>query len=157
MRYPRLAALYLPFIDAVKEGNVRAFDDTLSVPAVEKLLIGTGTYLAVERAREICLRGLIKRVHRCKDKSSRIALADFHRALLFVGVQLDLLETEWLIASQIAKVSYVRRAVTCRITSLTHDFHLQGYVKGYISHPHMTAVLSNQEPFPHLADVAVTM
>lgn len=121
LRHRSLAALYLPFVDAIRSGNVKAYDDALSVPATEKFLVRSGTYLAIERAREICLRGLIKRVHRCKGKSSRIALSDFHHALRFVGVQVDLLEAEWLVASQIAKVS--KRGAKCneRSSKLNHS------------------------------------
>jgi hypothetical protein len=72
---------------------------------LEKGLVKNGTYLAIERAREISLRGLLKLVYRCKEHKSRISIEEFHRALLFVGVKVDLLEAEWLVATQIAKVS----------------------------------------------------
>lgn len=103
-RFPRLTALFSPFVTAIRKGDVQSYDATLGAPAIERALVQNGIYLAVERAREICLRGLLKRVYRCKDKSSRIAIEDFHTALRFVGVQIELLETEWLVATQIAKV-----------------------------------------------------
>jgi hypothetical protein len=103
--FPSLSALYKPFLTAIRSGNVRAYDAALSSPLLEKALVKNGTYLAIERAREISLRGLLKLVYRCKDGKSRITIQDFHEALLFVGVKVDLLETEWLVATQIAKVS----------------------------------------------------
>lgn len=126
--FPKLFALYGGFIKAIKTGDVRSYDSILETPVMERGLVQIGTYLAIERAREICLRGLLKRVYQSKDCNSRIPIMDFHHALRFVGVELELLETEWLVASQIAK----------------------GYIRGYISHSHMTAVLSSQNPFPKL-------
>ncbi|MCO5555823.1 hypothetical protein L7F22_009368 [Adiantum nelumboides] len=126
--FPKLSTLYSGFIRAIKMGDVRSYDAILETPIMERGLVQIGTYLAIERAREICLRGLLKRVYKSKDCNSRIPLLDFHHALQFVGVELELLETEWLVASQIAK----------------------GYLRGYISHSHMIAVLSSQNPFPKL-------
>ena len=132
-RFPSLSALYSPFLSAIRRGNIHAYDTALASPALEKALVKNGTYLAIEKAREISLRGLLKLVYRCKDGKSRISIEEFHRALLFVGVKVDLLETEWLVASQIAK----------------------GYLRGYISHSHMMAVLSAQNPFPKLNTITV--
>jgi hypothetical protein len=103
-RFPSLSALYSPFITAIRRGDVQSYDAALATPTLEKALVKNGTYLAIERAREISLRGLLKLVYRCKDSKSRISIEDFHKALLFVGVKVDLLETEWLVATQISKV-----------------------------------------------------
>lgn len=105
--FPRLANLYDSFIFAIRTSDVRSYDRSLALSTVERALVQNGTYLAIERAREICLRGLLKRVYRCKDRNSRIALQDFHCALRFVGVESELLETEWLVATQIAKVCWL--------------------------------------------------
>lgn len=150
--FPSLSALYRPFVTAIRSGNVRAYDAALCTPLLEKALVKNGTYLAIERAREISLRGLLKLVYRCKDGKSRITVQDFHRALLFVGVEVDLLETEWLVATQIAKVRGCDRRAGF---SPTNQRLLQGYVKGYISHSHMMTVLSAQNPFPKLRDIAI--
>lgn len=104
-KFPSLQAIYMPFVIAIRQGDVRSFDLALATPHLEKALVKNGTYLCIERAREITLRGLLKRVYRCRDGKSRISIEEFHRALLFVGVNGDLLETEWLVATQIAKVS----------------------------------------------------
>lgn len=149
-KFPRLASLYNVFVDAIRSGNVQSYDTGLAMPIIEKTLVKNGTYLAVERAREICLRGLLKRVYQCKDKSSRISIQDFHCALRFVGVKLEVMETEWLVATQIAKV--------CHILLLGGKLRAstQGYLRGYISHAHMIAVLSAQNPFPSLQSITVT-
>lgn len=58
-RQPAHRALFLPFIVAMKEGNVRSYDAQLE--REEKRLMERGTWLVVERAREVCVRRLLKK------------------------------------------------------------------------------------------------
>lgn len=58
-RSARHRTLFRPFIDAIKLGDVAAYDQ--HIEAAEKRLMERGTYLIVERARESALRGLLKR------------------------------------------------------------------------------------------------
>lgn len=58
-RSDRISAVYGPFIEAYRIGNVRLYDQQLR--AAEKRLMERGTYLIVERAREGAVRGLLKR------------------------------------------------------------------------------------------------
>ena len=51
--------LYRPFIDAIKLGDVPAYERQLEL--AEKRLMERGTYLVVERAREAAVRGLLKK------------------------------------------------------------------------------------------------
>lgn len=51
--------LYRPFIDAIKIGDVPAYERQLEL--AEKRLMERGTYLVVERAREAVVRGLLKK------------------------------------------------------------------------------------------------
>jgi hypothetical protein len=64
-RFPELEALYQPFISAIRQGNLKAFDDALYDPAAQKKLLDLGLYLILEKAREICTRGLFRKV--CVD------------------------------------------------------------------------------------------
>lgn len=57
--YPRLQEVYQPFIEAIRSGNVREYDERLEW--AQPRLVGMSTYLAVERAREGCLRMLFKK------------------------------------------------------------------------------------------------
>ena len=59
-RFPHLEELYRPFVEALKDGNVKHFDEALV--RGEKRLVENGTYGIVERVRELCLRGLFKKV-----------------------------------------------------------------------------------------------
>lgn len=111
---------------------MRSYDEALSDPLKERALVEAGTYLAIERGREGCLRGLFRRVYQATDKQTRIPIDTFHRALRFVGVDVEREETEWFVAQQIAK----------------------GYMRGYISHERQMTVLSAQNAFPSLHTVA---
>ena len=58
--HDNLKLIYAPFRSAMKSGDVRKFDQTLLW--AEKRLLERGTYLAVESAREVCLRRLLKKM-----------------------------------------------------------------------------------------------
>jgi hypothetical protein len=58
-RFPRLQETYSPFIEAIKSGNVRAYDERLEW--AQARLVGMSTYLTVERAREGCLKVLFRK------------------------------------------------------------------------------------------------
>ena len=64
------------------------------------------------------------------DKSTRIAIADFHAALRLSGMEVPMEEAECLVANMIYK----------------------GYMKGYISHEKQTVVLSGVNAFPRPVD-----
>ncbi len=107
-QHPRLQALYGPFLRASREGDVRAYDKTLANSVVEKVLITKGVYIAMERAREGCLRTLVRRLWLAKERSTRIPLESLHRALHWVGVDASIEEAEWYVATLIHKVSLRR-------------------------------------------------
>jgi hypothetical protein len=58
--FPGLGEVYAPFVQALRSGNVKAYDDALEQG--ESRLLEAGVYLAVEKAREICLRCLFRNV-----------------------------------------------------------------------------------------------
>ena len=58
--FPNLDNLYTPFIQAMRKGDVKAYDDLLN--KWQQRLIELNTYLTLERAREVCLRSLFRRV-----------------------------------------------------------------------------------------------
>ena len=131
--FPRLEALYQPFLDAFVTGDVRAFDKHLSAPTTEKTLVNLGAYLSLERAREGCLRALFRRVWLARNKETRIKVSDFWTALKWVGMDVEIEEAEWFVATMIFK----------------------GYMKGYIAHERGIVVLSAKEAFPKLGSFTV--
>ncbi|KAN0060768.1 COP9 signalosome (CSN) subunit [Thecaphora frezii] len=132
-QFPRLSALYSRFIASFAHGDVRTFDQHLSTPVVEKTLVARGVYLALERAREGCLRSLFRRVWIARDRQTRMALDDFWKALRFVKIEVERSEAEWVVAGLIYK----------------------GYIKGYIAHERGIVVLSAKDAFPKLGSFTV--
>jgi hypothetical protein len=68
--HPNLRLIYVPLREAIVAGDVKKYDDTLLW--AEKRLLARGTYLAVESAREVCLRRLLKKM--CGDSTSMSTL-----------------------------------------------------------------------------------
>ncbi|WFD22851.1 COP9 signalosome (CSN) subunit [Malassezia equina] len=125
--YPRLAQLYNPFLRACQRGDVRSFDDALRDTAVERALVRLGVYLAMERARDVCITRLLRRVWACSGRGTRQRLAPMATSLQWLGAADDADGAEWLVATQMAR----------------------GRVKGYIAHERQMLVLSANDPFPH--------
>ena len=58
--FSRLKVVYDPLVAAFRKGDVKKYDEALAW--AEKRLLESGTYLAVESAREGCLKILLRRV-----------------------------------------------------------------------------------------------
>ena len=59
-RYPALLRLYTPFISAVRTGDLNSYDTALNT--AEGRLFRLGIWYIWEKVRDICLRGLFRRV-----------------------------------------------------------------------------------------------
>jgi hypothetical protein len=59
-RFPVLDELYAPFTVAIRTGDISAYDAALS--KWERRLVELNLWLTLEKARELCLRGLFRRV-----------------------------------------------------------------------------------------------
>lgn len=115
---------------ALKEGNVRKFDDVIQKH--ETFFIKCGIYLLVEKLKFIVYRNLFKRVYLIKQ-SHQLDLSSFQSALEFVGEKdITMDETHCIVANLI----------------------FEGKIKGYISHTHNKLVVSKQNPFPPLNTVS---
>ncbi|KAI9467114.1 hypothetical protein BJY52DRAFT_1111063 [Lactarius psammicola] len=127
-RFPVLDELYAPFISAIRKGDIQGFDAALDKS--ERRLVDLNIWLTLEKAREICIRGLFRRVWVVSEKSNRISVAMFHSSLRVSGMDVSSEEAECLVANMIYK----------------------GYMRGYISHEKQMVVLANTNAFPRLAD-----
>jgi len=127
-RFPALSELFSPFVNAIRTGDITAFDRALE--GRESKLVDLNLMLTVERARELCLRGLFRRVWVASDKASRIPIAMFHCSLRISGMDVEQEEAECLVANMIYK----------------------GFMRGYISHEKQMVVLAMANAFPRLAD-----
>lgn len=59
--FPRLKALFTPFVKAFRTGDVALYDEQLAKG--EKRLMERGTYLVVEKVREGSVRTLMKKAY----------------------------------------------------------------------------------------------
>ncbi|CAG8555579.1 8573_t:CDS:10 [Ambispora leptoticha] len=128
-RYPRLKTLYSPFINAIRTGNVKAFD--LAFANAEHILIEHGTYLTIEKARMVSVKNLFKKVWSHNNKGSKLPMSQFLTALRFAGIDADMAEIAWTLSVMI---------------------HM-GFIKGYLSQSKLMVVLSTKEPFPSQVNV----
>jgi hypothetical protein len=85
-RFPRLEELYTPFLEAIRAGNAQKFDAALA--RAEPRLLQQNTWIAVEKAREVCMRGLLKHVYVFSSISEP---SDAHVLMIsyFVGIEMD--------------------------------------------------------------------
>ncbi|GAA5954034.1 hypothetical protein JCM21900_005386 [Sporobolomyces salmonicolor] len=136
LRSARHKALYGPFAQAVKDGNVNAYDRQLQT--AEKRLMERGTYLVVERAREAAVRGCLKKAWILEQKPARMSIETFRRyynAAAHVGLAED---------DEARKMELDSEEMECLLANCIY----KGLVKGYISHAHGLVVLSKERPFP---------
>jgi hypothetical protein len=101
--HPRLRDVYGPFIAAIRHGDIEEYDERLEW--AQARLVSMSTYLAIERAREGCLRVLFRKAWLASDRSSRIPVATFQTALRLHGVEADADEVECMLANMIYRVS----------------------------------------------------
>ncbi|KAF4601868.1 COP9 signalosome (CSN) subunit [Pleurotus pulmonarius] len=127
-RFPVLMELFTPFISAIRAGDIASFDSALE--KWEHRLLELNLWLTIERARELCIRGLFRRVWVAADKGSRISISMFHASLRISGVDVPQEEAECYVANMIYK----------------------GLMRGYISHEKQMVVLANDNAFPRVAD-----
>jgi len=60
-RFPLLRELFSPFIAAIRVGDLKAYDHALDVWEIR--LLELNLWLSLEKARELCIRGLFRRVY----------------------------------------------------------------------------------------------
>lgn len=105
--FPSLAAFYSPFLDAIRTSSLVAYDAALSSRQLQA--VEGGVWLALERAREVVLRGVFKKVWVANGKQSRVSIGDFKAGLVVAlaggqGEKIESEEVECLVANMIYKV-----------------------------------------------------
>ena len=133
---PRLLAKYRlseydAVVEAVKRGNVRQLNDALREHQVTFIM--QGTFLVLEKLRNIALRTLFQKTHawssaKHPQKANQVSLHLFNRALAWCGAEMDIDEVECVVANLI----------------------FRKFIKGYISHKSRVVVLAKTTPFPKL-------
>ena len=124
----RIRAVYGPFVEAFKTGDVNLYDRQLK--AAEKRLMQRGTYLVVERAREGAVRALLKKAWVLEGKPSRVTVSRFTKYLNAgmggAGV-LDDDEVECVLANMIFRVSTKWPDWRCASRELGIDLRHAGF------------------------------
>lgn len=134
---PRENALYKykltefsPVIRAVKEGNIKGFDEAMEQG--KDFFWKFGIYLILEKLRIILYRNIFKKVALIAN-THQIPIQSFKVALDFLtGEKTDVEEVHCILANLI----------------------FENKIKGYISIQHQKLVVSKQNPFPPLASVS---
>ncbi|KAF8897869.1 hypothetical protein BD779DRAFT_1714127 [Infundibulicybe gibba] len=127
-RFPVLQEIFAPFIAAIRIGDISSYDKALE--KWERKLLELNLWLTLEKARELCLRGLFRRVWVASQKATRIPISLFHSSLQISGIDVSQEEAECFVANMIYK----------------------GLMRGYISHEKQMVVLAMTNAFPRLAD-----
>lgn len=119
---------YIPFVMAIRRGDLRTFHKTLQENQDE--FIRRGTYLLLEKCKTVCHRNLFKRIFLIMEKH-QLPLSNVVKAIKWLEIDMDLDEVECVLANLI----------------------FRGAIKGYISHSKRILVLSKKDPFPKAAVV----
>lgn len=129
-RFPVLDELFSPFIACMRNGDLGAYDAALD--KWERRLVELNLWLTLERAREICIRGLFRRTWIATEKSTRVPISMFYCALKLRGGDADVSEEE----------------AECLVANMIY----KGYMRGYISHEKQMVVLAATNTFPRVVD-----
>ncbi|EIN10989.1 hypothetical protein PUNSTDRAFT_112772 [Punctularia strigosozonata HHB-11173 SS5] len=127
-RFSSLNEMFSPFIAAIRLGDLRSFD--VALERWELRLVELNLHLMLEKARELCMRSLFRRVWVISQKSTRMPIALFHLALRSCDLDVPVEEAECYVANMIYK----------------------GFMRGYVSHEKQMVVLAATNAFPRLAD-----
>ena len=146
-RFPVLDKIFSPFVTAIRKGDLKAYDQALEKH--EPRLLELNLWLSLEKARELCLRGLFRRMcvlsttiyhtiltilSDCRwvatGKGTRIPISMFHTAFKVSGTDMTEEEAECLVANMIYK----------------------NFMRGYISHEKQMVVLAATNTFPRAVD-----
>ncbi|KAL8754269.1 MAG: hypothetical protein Q9184_005159 [Pyrenodesmia sp. 2 TL-2023] len=133
-----LSPLFTPLLHALRLGSLSAF--TAALLANEHIYVTRRIYLSLERARELCLRNLLRKIWLLqggKEGSGRVKVAMFAE-----GVRWSLRGGE----NGVGEEERVEdEEVECWVANLIY----RGLLKGYISHEHGTVVINRKgEAFP---------
>lgn len=130
-QFPKISALYTPLIIALRSGNINAYDRSLARNEAE--FIRRRVYLTLERARDLCLRSLFRKIYIVLGSNTRVPIDKFRRGLN-MGLKPD--HTDYVDEDE----------AECYVANLIY----KGFMKGYISREKRMVVLSAKTPFPRV-------
>jgi hypothetical protein len=77
--FPSLSAFYSPFLLAIRTSSLALYDEALASRQLQA--VEGGVWLALERAREVVLRGVFKKVWVAGGRESRVKIESFKAGL----------------------------------------------------------------------------
>lgn len=131
-QFPALSKLYTPCIVALRSGNVASYDRALRRNEAD--FIRRRTYLTLERARDLCVRSLFRRIWLLEGKPTRMPISKFQ-----TGMNLGLVEQDadgWIDDEE----------AECFVANMIY----KKFMKGYISRERRMVVVSANDPFPRV-------
>jgi hypothetical protein len=145
--FPTLTRHFTPIFTAIKHSSLSGFDAALR--SAEPFLVRRRVYLTLERARDIVVRNLFRKVflagghdETTKARRTRVPLDQLVAGVkISEGKAVDKDEVECLLANMIYKVGDFSFLLRRQLTR-------QGLIKGYIARGPGILVLSKSLPFP---------
>ncbi|KAF8514852.1 PCI-domain-containing protein [Hysterangium stoloniferum] len=134
--------IYKPLVDAVRGGDLSKYDAIMT--EAEGKLVSVGVWYVWERVRDVCLRGLFRRVWLASGRGTRIPVSHFHAALVLSSPTAS---TSWSLSPS---PSITEGEAECLVANMI----FKGFMRGYISHEKQMVVLSGKSAFPPLRERA---
>ncbi|KAI4166086.1 MAG: hypothetical protein LQ342_000517 [Letrouitia transgressa] len=134
--YPNLISLFRPLMASIRAASLSAFTQALDTS--ETAFVRRRVYLALERARELVLRNLFRKVFLLGERTerTRVRVQEFS-----AGVQVS----EDMADNWEQSVAVDLDEIECLVAGLIY----KNLMKGYISHDHRIVVLSKKgDAFP---------
>ncbi|RKO83812.1 hypothetical protein BDK51DRAFT_23334 [Blyttiomyces helicus] len=123
-KYPAMEHLYGDFALAIRRGDLGLFDRAFD--RLQRPLCRRGTWFTVEKAREVVIATMMKKVWMLENSPTRLPLTKVQQALRLSGNDSDIPEVECVVANLIDK----------------------GFVRGYIAHQSgMIVLAADGRPF----------
>lgn len=125
----------------------------------EPRLLQQNVWIALEKAREVCLRGLVKRLWSLSGKKTRLPVFHIKLALQLTGAlpstsNPDSMDDDAASSAEKEKEEKEKDLLD-EAECIAAALIFRGFVRGYISHEKIMVVIAAKDPFPKLASVAL--
>lgn len=143
-RTPGLSKMFAPIFKAIKQGHLQAFDVALADAEAE--LVHRRVYLTMERARDLCMRNLFRKVllnagwEEQKDASSGEVTGKIRRT----RIKVEEFEAAMRVSCRGGEEVIDRDEVECFLAGMIY----KNLMKGYIARDRGIVVLSKAGAFP---------
>lgn len=143
-RAPELSKLFTPLFKAVKQGNLHAFDVALLDAEAE--LVRRRVYLTMERARDLCMRNLFRKVFQYAgwEEQKDAATGEVTGKIRRTRIKIEEFEAAMKVSCRGGDEVIDRDEVECFLAGMIY----KNLMKGYIARDRGIVVLSKAGAFP---------